>query len=280
MRQAAANPRSRVFVFFLDAYHVTFEGAKNIGPALIKFIERALAPDDLVGVMTPWMSPADVVLARKTQVLEAGLRNASWGRRFTPEEDEREAMYKDCYRVLKQETEQGKSVSDLARALTLRRREVLTLESLRELVLYLRGVREERKAILVVTEGWLLFRPDPQITRLREECTCPTGMPRRELQDCRGCSPWPPPPLGPWKEAVPGIEPIRVGPDGRLGVGSGRSESGPFSLDQCNGDRMRLADIDNPAGRARSRQRRESRECDVLHDRSTRSGGVRHSSEP
>ena len=31
MKQAAANPRSRIFVIFLDAPHVTADGARNIG---------------------------------------------------------------------------------------------------------------------------------------------------------------------------------------------------------------------------------------------------------
>ena len=242
MRQAAANPRSRIFVIFLDAPHVTADGARNISQALIRFLDRALAPDDLVGVMTPWMSPADVVLARKTQVIENGLRDASWGRRFTSDEDPRESMYKACYRVLKQEMEQGKSVSDLARALTVRRREVLTLEALRDLVSHVRDVREERKAILVITEGWALYRPDPQIERLREECTCPRTS-RRDLQDCGGCDPWPP--GSPWKEPVPGVEPIRVGPDGRFRTGTVETIAGTLAVNDCNADRMRLANIDN-----------------------------------
>jgi hypothetical protein len=244
MRQAAANPRSRIFVMFLDAPHVTSDGARNIGQALIRFLDRTLAPDDLVGVMTPWMSPSDVVLARKTQVVESGLRDASWGRRFTTAEDQREAMYKACYRVLQQEREQGKSVSDLAKVLTVRRREVLSLEALRDLVLYLRDVREERKAILVVTEGWVLFRPDEQITRLREECTCPRGPARRDLQDCRGCTPWPTSD-NPWKEPVPGLDPVGVGPDGRLRMGRVDTLTGSVALNDCNADRMRLANIDN-----------------------------------
>ncbi len=242
MRQAA-NPRSRIFVIFLDAPHVTSDGARNIGQALIRFLDRALGADDLVGVMTPWMSPSDMVLARKTQVIESGLRDASWGRRFTTDEDQREAMYKACYRVLKQEADQGKTVSDLAKVLTVRRREVVSLEALRDLVVYLRDLREERKAIIAVTEGWALYRPDPEITRLREECTCPITMKRRDLQDCTGCEAFPR--GGAWKEPVPGAEPIRVGPDGRLTTGSVETMTGNVSLNACNADRMRFAEIDN-----------------------------------
>ena len=243
MRQAAADPRSRVFVIFLDALHVTRDGAKNIGPPLIRFIDRLLGPDDLIGIMTPWMSPADIVLARKTSVVESGLREAAWGKRFTNEEDARESTYKSCYRVLYQEQQQGKTVSDLATVLTLRRRESLTLEALRDLVVYLRGLREERKAILTVTEGWMLFRPDTQITRLREECSCPANQPRRDLQDCGGCTPYPP--GNGWKESPPGGEPITIGPGGRPRLGSIQTATGDVSSNECNADRMRLASVDH-----------------------------------
>lgn len=244
MRQAAADPRSRVFVVFLDVNHVTRDGAKNIGEALIKFVNRTLGPDDLVGIITPWMAPSDIVFGRRTEVIERALREGTWGRRFTTDEDARETKYQACYRVLKQEMEQGKTVSDLARALTVRRREVTTLEALRDLVVYLRGVREERKAILAITEGWVLYRPDDRITRLREECTCKGGMPRPELAECgSNCTPWPP--GGGWKESVPGREPIGTGPDGRLRIGSVDTLSGNVSMNECNADRMHLANIDN-----------------------------------
>ena len=42
-----------------------------------------------------------------------------------------------------------------------RRHEKLALDALEDLVRYLRTVREERKAILAITNGWLLFRPNP-----------------------------------------------------------------------------------------------------------------------
>src|SRR5205823_9226098 len=47
-----------------------------------------------------------------------------------------------------------------------RRREKQTLNALHDLVTYLRGVREERKAILTITDGWRLFRPDPSLARM------------------------------------------------------------------------------------------------------------------
>ena len=38
-----------------------------------------------------------------------------------------------------------------------RRRERMTFDALEDLVVHLRGIREERKAVLTVTEGWRVF---------------------------------------------------------------------------------------------------------------------------
>ena len=132
-------------------------------------INRILGPDDLVGVMTPDMSASDVVLARRTEVTEEQLRKHwTWGGRFGLMKDEREQAYLECYPPLPNEQT---AESALARALIARKRERATLEALQDLVRYLNGIREERKAILTVTEGWLLFRPDPSLEKLRSDPT-------------------------------------------------------------------------------------------------------------
>ena len=48
-----------------------------------------------------------------------------------------------------------------------RSRERKTLESLQDAVKYLASVREERKAIIAATEGWVLYREDPDLMRQR-----------------------------------------------------------------------------------------------------------------
>ena len=48
-----------------------------------------------------------------------------------------------------------------------RRREKLTLDSLEELTSFLGRVREERKAVLLVTDGWGLYTPDSRLTAVR-----------------------------------------------------------------------------------------------------------------
>lgn len=213
-RQLAANPRNRVFILFLDTPHVSVEGGWHAREPLVRLIDRILGPNDLVGVMTPRMSAADVVLARKTDVIASGLRARwPWGQRGTLEKDETELMYESCYPPLGQG-----ATSRTAAAMTARRRERATLDSLTELVYYLRDLREERKAIVTVSEGWVLFRPDPGLTNIE-----------------RGSG---------GSERIPGPEPITTGPDGRITTKNTRGSS-PYSKTDCDGQRMQLAMMDN-----------------------------------
>jgi VWFA-related protein len=206
-RQAVANPRNRVFVLFLDTPHVTVEGSWHAREPLIRLIDRMLGPDDLVGVMTPRMAASDVVFARKTAVLADGLRNIwPWGERNTLLRDERETKYEACYPSM----DQAGVVADLIR----RKRERATLDALNELVHYLRDLRDERKAIVTVSEGWLLFRPSSSLTRLRGN------------------------------EQIPGPDPISVGPDGRLTTKDPNRYVG-FNKTECDADRQFLSQIDD-----------------------------------
>ncbi len=215
-RQAAANPRSRVFIIFLDAYHVTIEGTWKIREPLIRLIDRILAPDDLVAIMTPEMAPNQIALARKTEVIEGGLRTGwPWGVRHTLHEDDKETFYRSCFPASAEEVARGEHVSELVRKMIARRRERLSLEALNDLVHYLRDLREERKAILTVTEGWLLYRPDPLMTKPRD---------RRD---------------------VPGPDPIGIGVGGKIRSRETIDAVKDGSMYDCNIDRMRLAQEDN-----------------------------------
>lgn len=220
-RQLAANPRNRVFVIFLDVPHVTMDGSWKIREPLIRLVDRILGPDDLIGIMTPNMAASDLVLGRKTDVIAGGLRDRwPWGERFTLAKRQRETEYEACYPPTRTESEQGKIVSDLAKELTERRRERAVLDSLSELVRYLRGVREERKAILTVTEGWQLFRPNESLTKLRQ---IEPGV----------------------YEPGPIVDPVGVGPDGRISTRDKRNSTGDYSKMECDTDRQHLAFMDD-----------------------------------
>ena len=73
MMQALTNPRSRVFLVFLDGAFVDDQSARSINAPLVKFLTTQLGDDDLVGIMTPTMSAKEVTYGRKLDVLAGGL---------------------------------------------------------------------------------------------------------------------------------------------------------------------------------------------------------------
>ncbi len=224
-REMAQDPRARVFIVFLDTYHTGLAGSHRMRSALVTMLTRLLGPDDLVGVMTPDMSARDVTLARRTDGIEALLsRYWNWGRRDQRVElDPDEASYLSCYphdvaavtRVAgdPRTMEQGETVAGVAQEMIARRREKLTLEALADLVGSLRGIREERKAVITVSDGWRLFRPNPALAN--------SGPDRRPT--------------------LPGIG---VGPTGRLTNDIASARSGDMRS-KCEMDRMMLSMIDN-----------------------------------
>jgi VWFA-related protein len=217
MKQLVANPRNRVFVIFLDIQGVSVQGAWHAREPLIRLVDRMVGPDDLVGIMTTRMSAADLVLARKTDVMAAGLRNIwPWGERHTLLKDDKERQYEVCY----SEPALGGVVGEMI----ARKRERQALETLYELVTYLRDLREERKAIITVTEGWLLFRENHDLTR------------PRVVNPLTGAT-----------EPIPGPDPIGVGPDGRLTAHKRNTmtNAGDTSQQDCDRDRLTLSLIDD-----------------------------------
>jgi VWFA-related protein len=218
-REQAADPRARVFVVFLDTYHTQTEGSARMREPLVRFIDSVLGPDDLIAVMTPEMSAADLTLARKTTVLSRMISdNTFWGRRDRGiiDNDPKDDLYDVCYPPTSQTS--GPPDSPIATAMKARRREKLTLDALEDLATHLNGIREERKAVLVVTEGWLLFTPD------------------RRLMDAQGDQP---PPLG----VPPGDRFGRRPSDGN--TSTGQSQAGMRV--ECDADRIALASIDDQA---------------------------------
>jgi VWFA-related protein len=166
MRSMLENSRARVFVVFLDTYHVDVGGSHDIRKPLIDSLDRVISEDDLVGVMTPYMSPADIAFARKTTTIAGMLtRYWAWGTRDRvnnpdPEDD----GYEACYPVVPP----GDRCADqngIAARMIARRHEKRTLDALQDLVRFLRGVREERKAVIAISPGWLQYRNDYDLAK-------------------------------------------------------------------------------------------------------------------
>ena len=216
--ELAADPRRRVFVLYLDIEHVGVEGSYQIKEPLIELMTRIMGADDLVGVMTPTMSPSQMTFGRRTRVIEEGLRtNWPWGRRNTILLDEREQLYSDCFPPLND----GERIpSGLAKQMIERRRERIVMDSLQDLIRHMSAIREGRTAVITVSDGWKLFQPDPTMTTIRKgkygEDRIPGG----------------PPPVG-------------IGPGGGLTTRINNGGYGPSDRTECEKDRAELAMVDH-----------------------------------
>jgi VWFA-related protein len=219
-RAMAESSRARLFVVFLDTYHVDISDSHRIRKPLIDALDRVIGQDDMVAVMTPEMSARDIVFARKTTTIDGFLtRYWHWGERnrMIPPDPEDE-QYGYCYpNETKPQGSQQRDCTDqngIAAEMIDRRHEKRSLDALQDLVRYLHGLREERKAILAITNGWLLYRPNQNLMR-----------PLR----CKGI------PTGP----TVGIDPRT----GRLTTAETRPGVAPNA--SCDTDRMHLAQLDD-----------------------------------
>lgn len=158
MQQQAVDA-SRVFTLFFDRWHVQLEGSYHARKPIIETLDRLIGPDDLVGVMTPEMSPGSVTYSRRTGSIERAVTDTwHWGSRNSLHSTPREDAIRGCY------PEIGEN-ADLAPKMIARLREEETLNALNALVIHLEALRPERKFVMVFTEGWSLFRPDPSLSR-------------------------------------------------------------------------------------------------------------------
>ncbi len=157
MRQEVADA-TRVFTLFLDEMRVSLSGSYRAQKPIIDLLERMIGPDDLIGVMTPQLSPSSVSYGRRTSGIERMIvDNWIWGKRDTtraglPQTPQEEALY-SCY-------------ADRSLPFIMRLREEATLDALEGLVTHLDGLRPERKFVLIFTEGWPLYRPDQDLLKI------------------------------------------------------------------------------------------------------------------
>src|SRR5438874_905065 len=172
----AANPRARLFIVFLDTYHVDVGASHNIRKPLVDTLDRLIGQDDLVGVMTPEMPASAVTFARKTTTIDGFLsRYWTWGERdrMIPVDPE-DQSYGACY-PNEPTASDCADQNGIAAEMIDRRHEKLVIDAVQDLVRYLRGLREERKAVLAITNGWLLYRPDQRLARPLKCHGVPTG---------------------------------------------------------------------------------------------------------
>jgi VWFA-related protein len=134
----AARDDVRLYAFFLDDYHVRLENSMRARETIARFVETQLQPADMAGIMYPLTSINDVMLSRNRSSLAGAIREFT-GRKYdyTPRNifEERYVHY-----VSTMEAE--------------RIRNQVTLSALKGLIIRLGGLREGRKAIVLVSEGF------------------------------------------------------------------------------------------------------------------------------
>jgi len=210
-RQAATDPRARVFILFLDVMHVDRTASIRIAKPLTDALRNLLGPDDLLAVVMPGISLRALTFTRQIATIESALNNP-WGARDDVARDPVERRYADCYPGIQERADQNAPDRGIAQEMILRRREAQTLDSLESLATYLRDAREERKAVITITNGWRLYRPNDNLRRA-----------------IRG--------------TVPTVAPIAIDPR------TGRLTTEPTAetprADTCETDRLRLASLDH-----------------------------------
>ena len=142
---AASQDDVRVFVIFLDDYHVRLGNSIRTRRMLVDFLENNLIPSDLVGVMFPLMPLESVRLTRNHQAVINAV-NTFEGVKYRYHVRN---MFENNYAQYPTE-------------IVERIRNDVSLSALRGLMIYLGSMREGRKSVLLVSEGYSNYVP-PQL---------------------------------------------------------------------------------------------------------------------
>lgn len=138
----AARDDVRLFAVFLDDYHVTRGASMRVREPLAAFVESQLQPADMIGVMYPLTPLDDVRLIRDRQSVASAIRQFD-GRKYdyTPRN-----LFEEKYALV--------PAADAERI-----RNQVSLSALKGLIIHLGGLREGRKAVILVSEGFTNILP-------------------------------------------------------------------------------------------------------------------------
>ena len=138
----AQRPDVRLFAFFLDDYHTRRGNAMRARVDLADFVRRAISPQDMVGLMYPLTPTGDVVMGRNHEALARALEQFD-GRKYdyVPRNqfEERYANY--------------------PASIVEQIRNQVSLSAIKGLIIKLGGLREGRKALILVSEGYTQLSP-------------------------------------------------------------------------------------------------------------------------
>ncbi len=161
--QLLDDPRRRVFVVYLDEYHISRETARFVRAPLVEFLERTIGRTDLFALMTPDVPVTDLIFGQRLDVVETALAGF-WQRmqflgpdpiNVRPRTAYEEFLY-NCYNG---RTDNFQRNERFIRSLMDRHRMDLVLTSLEQLSARLASLRDERTNVLLFSPGWTLDQP-------------------------------------------------------------------------------------------------------------------------
>ena len=135
----------RLFVLFLDDYHVRLGNSISVKEPLIRFVQTQIRPNDVVGIMYP-LTPLDGITFTRNPATVISAIERFEGRKF----DYRPRnLFEEQY---------ARAPSEIVEQI----RNQVVMTALRGLSTRLGGLREGRKAIIYVSEGLTAMLP-PQL---------------------------------------------------------------------------------------------------------------------
>ncbi len=174
-RAAVQDVESRIFVVFFDHWHVSTAGSAKAAAPVSELLNRVVGASDLVGVMTPDIPARTLSLTRRTEAIERVVRDtSSWAQRdridtLDPREREIDICYPDDLR--------RPQFRGVAKEMIERRREQKSLRALDDLIEHLGTLRDERKFVVLLSEGWVLFRQNERLAAVLEPGSIPSSPP-------------------------------------------------------------------------------------------------------
>jgi len=141
----AARDDVRLFAIFLDDYHVRRGSSLSVRNQLATFVQNQLGPSDMIGVMYPLESTAAVRMTRNHSAVVRGVQQFT-GRKY---EYEPKNMYEEQY-------------ANYPTEVVERIRNQVSLSAIKSLVVHMGSLKEGRKALILVSEGYSNL-PPPQM---------------------------------------------------------------------------------------------------------------------
>ena len=145
VEREASRSDVRVFVIFFDDYHVRWGNGRKASIQIVEFLEKNLLPTDLIAVMYPLTPLMDLNLTRNHALVIEQVKGW-YGRKYDYDPLNE---YESQYYFYPTET------VELIR-------NYVSFSALQGLAIHLGGLREARKNVLVVSEGYTYYVP-PQL---------------------------------------------------------------------------------------------------------------------